>query len=125
MFAVMDRRSGKFLRDFSGSFNDFSSDCRLKLSKKLSDGEYTALDYVNQKNWPTEEQLHDEMFSLRSPNGAKLYKKKSAVSASFYSQRYCTTADGYFKRRPLEIALPWLVIVPVQVTVAPQDESDE
>ena len=104
MFAVRDTRSGKFLRNFSQSYNHFHFGVVYDLKEKLGRD-------------PTQEEVHDAMWCLDSPSGAKLYKTETGVATSFYGHRYRRTDDNRLRRIPLAEALPWLEIVPVKVTV--------
>lgn len=94
MFAVRDKRSGKFLKAFSGSLNSHSywGDTMAK------------------------------MFTSKTPNDAKIYQTKSGATSAFYSYRYkkvnCVLKDPFgYEKVSLEEALPWVEIVPVKIVV--------
>lgn len=88
MFAVKDKRTGKFLKAFSGSFNYFEWCTGYHLRKQNAD-------WIDQI---PSQKVHDRMFCLDTPDGAKLYKTKGGAASI-----------GKF---------PWLEIVEVQISVA-------
>jgi len=99
VYAVKDKRNGKFLQTFSGSLNSFQWNVSWRLEKQLG-------------RKPTYQEVHDAMFCLDAPNGAKLYKTFSAVANSFYSYHRYTRPKKTF-----EEALPWLEIVEVKINL--------
>jgi hypothetical protein len=104
MFAVRDNRTGKFLRNFSGSLNHAEMYCAFDLEDKLG-------------RKPTRDELHAAMWCMDTPEGSKLYKTESGIKTSFYS--YCfRRIDGNRKRIPLAEALPWLQVVKVKIIYA-------
>jgi hypothetical protein len=116
MFAVRDKRTGKFLRNFSCSFNKFQSRVHYQILEKKV-GKLDSMESFNRRDEVTDEEIHANMWSLDTPNGAKLYKTESGVETSFYSYRFRRNDDGGLKRIPLSQALPWLEIVKVQVSL--------
>jgi hypothetical protein len=70
MFAVKDKRSNKFLRDFTGSYSTFASN-----------GNSPAHLYKGAKT-------HEEMWCLDSPNGAKLYRNRGGVRNSIGDEEW-------------------------------------
>jgi hypothetical protein len=75
MFAVKDKRSNKFLRDFTGSYSTFASN-----------GNSPA--YLNKGR-----KTHDEMWCLDSPTGAKLYRTKGGVKSSIGEKNWLEIVD--------------------------------
>lgn len=125
MFAVRDNRTGKFLADFSGSFNRFMDHTRWRLQASLG------------RN-PTWEEVHAAMFCCETPNGAKVYRTRQSVSASFYSYRWGAARrraeeeqgrelSGEERRQlrngPLQEVCPWLQIMPVKSILVCEDEN--
>ncbi len=109
MFAVRDKRSKKYLIAASGSYNKQRRYNGYGLEREL-------------KRKPTPEEAHAALYCLRSANGARLYKTKAAVAASFGSCCYRQKPDWKpgdggrrYYRITLEEACPWLEIVPVKV----------
>lgn len=106
MFAVRDRRTGKFL-------------------KYSTYGEYQAFRQALGHE-PTKQERHDNLYRLDSPEHAQLWKTKGGVKKSFFPERflgytYYTDKHGFHRNRPISIpieeALPWLEIVEVEITV--------
>lgn len=83
MFAVKDKRSGKFLRDFTGSYSTFQSN-----------GNSPAHLYKGEKT-------HDEMWCLDSPNGAKLYRNRGGIKNSIGDEDWIEIVDVDILHMPL------------------------
>jgi len=65
----------------------------------------------------TSADIHADMWSLDTPEGAKLYKSEAAVANSFYSYRFQRNRKHLsMAMLPLAEACPWLEIVPVKVS---------
>lgn len=137
MFAVRDKRTGKFLRSFSASLNmfTFSVGCCFNKSVRKFFG-LLPWNRDDKKDPPplTRDQVHSYMYALPSPEGAKLYKSHAAVKNSFYS--YChrgykehTTKNGRVINKPISIpleeALPWIELVEVSVGISYMDPSGD
>lgn len=109
MFVVRDKRSGKFMKSFSGSRNDGKGKIAYRLGRELG-------------RQPTIEEVHSAMWSLESPNGAKVYKTKAGVTGSFKGYRYRreVAPNGGWRHTliPLEEACPWLEILEVEMSLA-------
>jgi hypothetical protein len=113
MYVVRDKRSGKFLKASSHSYNKQRWTTGYDLERDL-----------NRK--PTPEEAHKALWCLRSANGARLYKSKQAVASSFYSHCYRRIENPEpggrrYRRVMLEEAMPWLEIVPVKVIVTKEE----
>ena len=90
MFAAKDTRSGKFLTNFSGSFNHFKSYCH----------------YRNKVNG---QDLHNFIWNEESPNNAKLYKTKGGLKNSLSHHKQIN--GRYVAYLP-----DWLEVVTVNVS---------
>ena len=103
MFALRDRRSRKFLKFYSGSFYAAESASGYRLRKLGVD--------------QTRDNIHAELFSLSSADGAKLFKTRAGVAAAFDSRCWRRVGEQQFAyvKLPLEDAVPWLEIVDVEV----------
>lgn len=103
MFAVRDKRTGKFLKAFNGSFNKASFHVRCDIAEELLGGKKEArqdnacavVDKLKDVNWQS---VVDRMWCLKTPQGAQIYKTEWAVLASISNE-------------------DWLEIVPVVITV--------
>lgn len=105
MFAVKDKRSGKFLRSFSGSLNHAERHLGYyKLRKKLG-------------REPTAEEQHNELWN-GSASDAKIYKNMSGITNSFHSYCFKRIDDNQWTKLSLSKALPGLEIVEVKIRVA-------
>jgi hypothetical protein len=120
MLAVRDKRTGKFLKSFSCSYNSFKSRTRYKLTitraLPLAEGErWPRYETVHS---PSREEIHDAMFCLDSPDGAKLYTGKGGAESSIGGGyvEYIDEATGHKRWRSLPLAegKPWLELVDVQ-----------
>lgn len=121
MFAVRDRRSRKFLKTFSGSYNNFCWRTQYKLTVTralpLQEGQtYPRYETVHN---PSKQEIHDAMFCLDSPDGAKLYTGNAGILNSIGggAERITDPVTGQHKgwrMIPMAIAKPWLEVVDVQ-----------
>ncbi len=103
MFAVKDKRTGKYLKAFNGSFNHASFYVQCAIAEKMLGGRKKGIDnslaVVNKTREVGWEEIVKEMFCLKTPHGGQIYKSEGAVAASIGKQ-------------------DWLEIVPVKITVA-------
>ena len=119
MFAVRDKRTGKFLKTFSGSFNNYEWRTRYKLTVTrelpLQEGQtYPRYETVHN---PSKQEIHDTMFCLPNPDGAKLYTGPGGIQCSIGGgYREYTNEQGHRRWEPIPLAegKPWLEIVDVQ-----------
>jgi len=122
MLAVRDRRTGKFLKTFSGSFNNFEWRTRYKLTVTrripANPAEGRPFDRYENTHTPSRDEIHDAMFCLASPDGAKLYVNRGGVQTSIGGgyRSIVDPATGYkrYESIPLEEGKPWLELVDVQ-----------
>lgn len=122
MLAARDKRTGKFLKSFSGSLNHFewNTEYRLTITRKLPLEPGQTWHKYETVHKPSREEVHAAMFCLPNADGAKLYATKAGAADSFYSYRWRANRDefgnriGGYNSLPLAEALPWLELVDVQ-----------
>jgi hypothetical protein len=112
MYALRDTRSGRFLKNFSGSFSRFEWYAGYTLEKDLG-------------RKPTVEELHSTLWCQDTPNDAKLYKTIGGVKTAHHSVRK-NPIEGKSPRYvtvPLNESCPWMEIVKVEVAVKPTSKD--
>lgn len=81
MFAVRNNSTGKFLKAFNGSFNRASFRVHCDIASELIGNKNvnSIVDKLKEVSW---DKVVERMWCLDTPDGAQLYKKKSAVIVS-------------------------------------------
>jgi len=87
MFVLKDKRTGKYLKNFSGSYNRARDHISYKISSELK------LPFSTTAARKIDRIVHNRMWCLDTSNGAKLYISISGIKSAFYSKCH--------KRNPL------------------------
>ena len=88
MFAVRNKKTGKFLKAFNGSFNKASFYIQCAIAEEMlggSDKKKDTMVVVNKLKDVKWSQVIERMWCLKTPNDAQLYKSEGAVVASIGS----------------------------------------
>ena len=128
MFVLRDKRTGKYLKSFSGSFARFKwrTAYRSKLREEYNEALVPGV-YADGRSVAKKEQdartLAELLFCLPSPVGAKVYATKAGIHNSLGAHRRLPrpkqTSKGlvHYEAIPLSESHPWLEILPVSSIV--------
>lgn len=105
MYAVFDTVTNKYLKRFSGSYNNRCRAVHYRIRRQMGLSWYHDTPELNAA-------VQDAMWTTNKSE-AKLYSSKAAVACSFYSKReYDSTTRKY---KSMAEALPHLEIVEVEI----------